>query len=72
MKLTKSHLRKIIKEEFSAIIDEDPKESTSEISEGRWEIEQLDDIATRLHDLTMWATTQGYKGYTKNHRPDDE
>ena len=67
MKLTKRHLRKIILEEFGKIAEEEepspehPEALESPLAEDDFNLEQIDLVATKLHDLIMWAMQHGYK-----------
>jgi len=68
MKLTKTYLRKLIKEEFSKITEEEeepspehPEALESPLEERDFNLDQIDIVATKLHDLVMWAMEHGYK-----------
>tara|TARA_R110000824_G_scaffold29626_2_gene98439 strand:- start:382 stop:630 length:249 start_codon:yes stop_codon:yes gene_type:complete len=71
MKLTKRHLRKIIKEEISKIVEEEKDDYEGRPLEAplaeSFELEQMDEISGRLtqtrrelHNVIMWAIEQGY------------
>jgi len=65
MTLTKRHLRKIIKEEFSKIAEEEKDDYEgrpleSPLGESDFNLEQIDQVAVQLHHLITWAIDQGY------------
>ena len=65
MKLTKTYLRRIIKEEFSKIAEEgedayEGRPLESPLEESDFNLEQIDQVAVQLHHLITWAIDQGY------------